>query len=48
MIKSIDYSSGMSNIESNNSQNGGWKDYNNISGGIFQHFTTPSMKISLG
>ena len=37
-----------SNIESNKSQNGGLEDYNNISDGIFPHFTTPSIKISLG
>ena len=37
----------MSNIESNDSQNGGLEDYNN-SDGIFPHFTTPSIKISLG
>ena len=30
----------MCNIESNNSQNGGLEDYNNISDGIFPHFTT--------
>ena len=36
------------NIESNNSQNGGLEDYNNISDGIFPQFTTPSIKISLG
>ena len=29
----------MSNIESNNFQNGGLEDYNNISDGIFPHFT---------
>ena len=39
----------MSDIESNNSQNGGLEDYNNnISDGIFPHFTNPSIKISLG
>ena len=38
----------VSNIESDNSQNVGLEDYNNISGGIFPHFTTPSIKISLG
>ena len=38
----------MSNIESNNSQNGGLEDYINISDGIFPHFTTPSIKITLG
>jgi len=38
----------VSNIESNNSQNVGLEDYNNISDGIFPHFTTPSIKISLG
>ena len=43
-----DVTSRMSNIESNNSQNGGLEDYNNISDGIFPHFTTPSIKISLG
>jgi hypothetical protein len=41
-------SSRTSNIESNNCQNGGLEDYNNISDGIFPHFTTPSIKISLG
>ena len=29
----------MSNIESNNSKNGGLEDYNNISDGIFPYFT---------
>ena len=38
----------MSNIESNNSQNVGLEDYHNISDGIFSHFTTPSIRISLG
>ena len=38
----------VSNIESDNSQNVGLEDYNNISVGIFPHFTTPSIKISLG
>ena len=38
----------VSNIESDNSQNVGLEDYNNISDGIFLHFTTPSIKISLG
>ena len=38
----------VSNIESNNSQNVGLEDYNNISDGIFPHFTTPSIRISLG
>ena len=38
----------VSNIESDNSQNGGLEDYNNISDGIFTHFTIPSIKISLG
>ena len=41
-------SSRVSNIESDNSQNVGLEDYNNISDGIFPHFTTPSIKISLG
>ena len=38
----------MSMIESNKSQNGGLEDYKNISDGIFPHFTTPSIIISLG
>jgi hypothetical protein len=38
----------MSTIESNNSQNGGLEGYNNISDGIFPHFTTPSINIRLG
>ena len=42
------YSSWVSNIESDNSQNVGLEDYNNISDGIFPHFTTPSIKIGLG
>ena len=42
------YISQVSNIESDNSQNVGLEDYNNISDGIFPHFTTPSIKISLG
>ena len=37
-----------SNIESNNSRNGGLEGYNNIFEGIFPHFTNPSIKISLG
>jgi hypothetical protein len=37
-----------SNIKSNNSQNGGLEDYNNISDGIFPHFTTLSIKLGLG
>ena len=41
-------SSRMSKIESNKSQNGGMEDYNNISDEIFPHFTTPSIKTSLG
>ena len=39
-----DHTSQMSNIESNNSQKGGLEDYNNISDGIFPHFTTPVIK----
>ena len=38
----------VSNIESDNSQNVGLEDYNNISDRIFPHFTTPSIKICLG
>ena len=38
----------VSNIEFDNSQNVGLEDYNNISVGIFPHFTTPSIKITLG
>ena len=41
-------SSQVSHIEYDNSQNVGLEDYNNISGGIFPPFTTPSIKISLG
>ena len=38
----------VSNIESDNSQNVGLEDYNNISDRIFPYFTTPSIKITLG
>ena len=38
----------VSNIESDNSQNVGLENYNNISVGIFPYFTTPSIKIALG
>ena len=38
----------MSNTESNNSQNGGLEDYNNISDGFFPHFTTPLYKYKVG
>ena len=38
----------VSNIESDNSQNVVFEDYNNISDGIFPYFTTPSIKITLG
>jgi hypothetical protein len=38
----------VSNKESNNSQNVGLEDYNNISDEIFPYFTTPSLKIILG
>ena len=38
----------VSNIKSENSQNVGLEDYNNISEGIFPHFYTPTIKISLG
>ena len=34
----------VSNIESDNSQNVGLEDYNNISVGIFPYFTTPSKR----
>ena len=44
----IVHTSRVSNIESDNSQNVGLEDYNNIFDGIFPHFTTPSIKISLG
>ena len=47
-VKSTVDNSRVSNIESDNSQNVGLEDYNNISDGIFPHFTTPSIKISLG
>ena len=33
----------VSNIESDNSQNVGLEDYNNISVGFFPHYTTPSI-----
>ena len=39
---------GVSNIESDNYQNVGLEDYNNISDGIFQYFNTPSIKITRG
>ena len=42
------YISRVSNIESDDSQNVGLEDYNNISVGIFPYFTTPSIKITLG
>ena len=42
------FNSRVSNIESDNSQNVGLEDYNNISDRIFPHFTTPSIKICLG
>jgi hypothetical protein len=38
----------VSNIEFDNSQNVGLEDYNNIFVGFFPHFTTPSIRISLG
>jgi hypothetical protein len=47
-IKLEIHSSRVPNIESNNSQNVGLEDYNNISDRIFPHFTTPSIKICLG
>jgi hypothetical protein len=47
-LRPFDIKSRMSNIESNKSQNGGLEDYNNISDGIFPHFTTTSIKLSLG
>ena len=43
-----DLNSPVSNIESDNSQNIGLEDYNNISVGIFPYFPTPSIKITLG
>ena len=42
------HTSRVSNMESDTSQNVGLEDYNNISVGIFPHFTTPSIRISLG
>ena len=47
-VNSQHNSSRMSNIESNNSQNVGSEDYNNISDRIFPYLTTPSIKITLG
>ena len=46
--ETLSVNSQTSNIESDNSQNGGLEDYNDISDGIFPHFTIPSIKISLG
>ena len=46
-VFTIKNQSRVSNIESNNSQNVGLEDYNNISEGIFPYFTTPSIKITL-
>ena len=48
IVHTLRYSSRVSNIESDNSQNIGLEDYNNISDGIFPYFTTPSIKITLG
>ena len=48
IVEGHNHISPVSNIESDNSQNVGLEDYNNISDGIFPHFTTPSIKISLG
>ena len=42
------YRSQVSNIESDNFQNVGLEDYNNISDRIFPYFTTPSIKLALG
>ena len=49
MSHSTDYGhmSRVSNIESDNSQNVGLEDYNNIFDRIFSYFTTPSIKITL-
>ena len=41
------YTSRVSNIQSDNSQNVGLEDYN-CCVGIFPHFTNPSIKITLG
>ena len=38
----------VSNIDSDNSQNVGLEDYNNISDRIFPYFTTPSIKTTQG
>ena len=48
IVHTLRYGSRVSNIESDNSQNIGLEDYNNISDGIFPYFTTPSIKITLG
>ena len=48
MLGQIPVISRATNIESDNSQNVGLEDYNTISDGIFPHFTTPSIKITLG
>ena len=42
------FNSRVSNIESDDSQNVGLEDYNNIFDRIFPNFTTPSIKITLG
>ena len=41
------HNSRVSNIESDDSQNVGLEDYNNIFDRIFPNFTTPSIKITL-
>ena len=47
MKRYFDPYSRVSNIESDNSQNVGLEDYNNIFDRIFPYFTTPSIKITL-
>ena len=48
LAKTMSISSRVSNIESDDSQNVGLEDYNNIFDRIFPNFTTPSIKITLG
>ena len=48
LLNRVVHISRTSNIESDNSQNGGLEDYNNISDGIFPYINNQSIRISLG
>ena len=48
LLHSVHDNSQVSNIESDDSQNVGLEDYNNISDEIFPCFTTPSIETTLG